>query len=118
MIEEDPLSPPLRTVGREVVESLVQVEHIAHLPKGVKIVAVVSEDVNLSSDMEIMWGIFTRFDAARDVVFTKTKLQGSTIVYDGILGIDATWKPGFPNPCETLPEVEAHVARNWSKYGF
>jgi 4-hydroxybenzoate decarboxylase subunit C len=107
-----------KTVGREVIERLVNVAHISHLPKGVKIVAAVSEDVNLSSDIEIMWGIFTRFDAARDVVFTKTKLEGATLVYDGIMGIDATWKPGFPNPCETPAEVEAHVASNWSKYGF
>jgi len=91
---------------------------LAKLPKGVKIVAAVSVDVNLASDMEVMWGIFTRFDAARDVVFTATSLEGSTVSYNGVMGIDATWKPGFPNPCEMLPEVEAAVNRNWSKYGF
>lgn len=111
----DPLK---KTPGREVIENMINPEHLAHLPAGVKIVAAVSEDVNLSSDMEVMWGIFTRFDAARDVVFTKTKLEGSTVIYDGIMGIDATWKPGFPDPCEMLPEVEELVSRNWKKYGF
>jgi 4-hydroxybenzoate decarboxylase subunit C len=115
---DDPYRVPVKTAGREVLEKLVDVLNISHLPTGTKIVAVVSEDVNLSSDMEIMWGIFTRFDAARDVIFTKTKLEGSTIVFDGILGIDASWKPGFPDPCQMLPEVEARVSQNWSKYGF
>jgi 4-hydroxy-3-polyprenylbenzoate decarboxylase len=69
------------------------------LPKGVKIVAAVSEDVNLSSDMEVMWGIFTRFDAARDVAFTRSTLTGISVTNEGIMGIDATWKHGYPNPC-------------------
>lgn len=116
-IEHD-VQAMVKTAGREVIERLVAAENLSKLPRGVKIVAAVSEDVNLSRDMDVIWGIFTRFDAARDVIFTSTKLEGSTVSYDGVMGIDATWKPGFPNPCEMLPEVEQHVARNWKNYGF
>ncbi len=115
---ENDLPTPTKTSGREVIEKLVHPEHIGHLPKGTKIVAAVSEDVNLSSDMEIIWGIFTRFDAARDIEFTSTRLEGVTTIYDGVMGIDATWKPGYPNPCETPEEVTKKVEGRWGEYGF
>ncbi len=97
---ESAIVPPTKTVGREVIERLVSSEKIQQLPKGIKIVTAVSEDVNLMSDMEVVWGIFTRFDAARDVCFTETSLVGVTALYEGVMGIDATWKFGYPNPCE------------------
>lgn len=90
---------PQRTAGREVIEKLVSESNLAKLPRGVKIVACVSEDVDLRNDMEVIWGIFTRFDAARDVVFTRSNLVGISPVHEGLMGIDATWKAGYPNPC-------------------
>jgi 4-hydroxybenzoate decarboxylase subunit C len=115
---ENDLPAPTKTAGREVIEKLVNPEHISHLPKGTKIVAAVSEDVNLSSDMEVIWGIFTRFDAARDVCFTSTRLEGVTTIYEGMMGIDATWKTGYPNPCETPEDVQKKVESRWGEYGF
>ena len=110
--------PPTKTVGREIIEKLVHESNIEKLPKGVKIIAAVSEDVNLSDDLEVMWGIFTRFDAARDVVFTRSSLVGSCPVHEGIMGIDATWKHGYPNPCEMPDEIVRNVDARWSEYGF
>lgn len=115
---ENDLNAPQKTVGREIVEKLVHREHISHLPSGTKMIAAVSEDVNLSSDMEVIWGIFTRFDAARDICFTSTRLEGVTTIYDGVMGIDATWKTGYPNPCETPQEVLQKVESRWGEYGF
>lgn len=115
---EHDISPPERTAGMQVVEKLVSEENLPKLPKGVKIVAAVSEDVDLGSDMEVIWGIFTRFDAARDVVFTKSLLTGITPSYHGVMGIDATWKTGYPNPCEMPEEVTALVTSRWKEYGF
>lgn len=115
---ENELPMPGRTVGREVIERLVSRSNIEKLPKGIKIVAAVSEDVDLNIDMQIMWGIFTRFDAARDIVFTRSELVGVSAVHEGILGIDATWKPGYPNPCEMPEEIVKRVDSRWSEYGF
>ncbi len=104
--------------GRDVVEKLVADANIERLPKGVKIVAVVSEDVDLMSDMEVIWGIFTRFDAARDVIFTRSALIGSSPVYEGVMGIDATWKVGYPNPCVMSEEIVKRVDARWGEFGF
>jgi 4-hydroxy-3-polyprenylbenzoate decarboxylase len=111
---------PLRkkTPGREIVEKLISEENLARLPKGTKIVAAVSADVNLSSDIEVIWGIFTRFDAARDVMLTSASLEGVTALYEGVIGIDATWKPGYPNPCEIPDEITSKVEKRWKEYGF
>ena len=84
-----------KTIGREVIEQLIADSNIEKLPKGVKIVAAVSEDVDFSSEMGVIWGIFTRFDAARDVMFTRSTLANISPIHEGIMGIDATWKPGI-----------------------
>jgi len=110
--------PSGKTIGREVIEKLIAHENIEKLPRGTKIVAAVSGDINLSSLQEIIWGIFTRFDAARDVLCTKMSLNGIAPVYDGIIGIDATFKSGYPNPCIMPEAITSKVSRRWSEYGF
>jgi 4-hydroxy-3-polyprenylbenzoate decarboxylase len=99
--------------GRSVVEKLVQA------PLGpVRIVAVVSPDVPLDDRDLLLWGIFTRFDCARDVVFTSVRHRGPWTTCHGVLGIDATFKPGYPAPLEMSPEVVATVDRRWGEYGI
>jgi hypothetical protein len=98
--QESTIAPPTRTLGSEVIQRLISNDMIERLPKRIKIVAAVSDDVNLESDMEVIWGVFTRFDAARDIAFTSTSLVGVNPLYEGVMGIDATWKVGYPNPCE------------------
>jgi len=115
---ENEIQVPQKTIGREVIERLVAEENLPKLPEGVKIIAAVSDDVDLGSDMEVIWGIFTRFDAARDVMFTKSVLVGVTAVHQGVMGIDATWKPGYPNPCELPAEIPQLVNDRWKEYGF
>ena len=115
---EGVLRPTGRTIGREVIEKLVANDNVGCLPRGTKIVVALSMDINLSSDIEILWGIFTRFDAARDVIFTKMQLNGVSPVYQGIMGIDATWKIGYPNPCVMDEAISSGVARRRSELGF
>ncbi len=115
---EDEISPSDSTTGREIIEKLISSENIEFLPRGTKIVAAVSEDINLSDIREIIWGIFTRFDAARDVIFTKMELNGVAPIYQGIMGIDATWKTGYPNPCIMTDEIIMKVSGRWKEYGF
>jgi UbiD family decarboxylase len=97
--------------GRAVVEALVRRPEYA----GVKLLAAVSEDVPLEDDELLLWGIFTRFDCARDIVPAGTETRGAWTVCRGPLGIDATWKQGYPDPVTNLPEVVAGVDGWWGR---
>ncbi|MGH7544174.1 MAG: UbiD family decarboxylase, partial [Gemmatimonadota bacterium] len=100
--------------GRAVAERLAASPRLGE----VKWVAVVSDDVPLDDRTLLLWGIFTRFDAARDVVFSEMRLEGAWPRYAGRMAIDATWKPGYPDPIEMDPEVVARVDRRWGEYGI
>ncbi len=97
--------------GRAVVESLVRRPEFAD----VKLLAAVSDDVPLDDDELLLWGIFTRFDCARDLVPAHTETRGAWTVCRGPLGVDATWKAGYPAPVENLPEVIAGVDSWWGR---
>ena len=98
--------------GRTVVTTLVAAPQLA----AVKLIAVVSGDVDLDDQESLLWGIFTRFDPARDVVFTSVELHGAWPVYRGPLGIDATFKPGYPETIAMDPAVAQHVDARWPHY--
>ena len=55
---------------RAVLETLVRHEALGPI----KFVAAVSDDVRLDDPENLMWGIFTRFDPARDMVFTEQRV--------------------------------------------
>ncbi|HYM21505.1 MAG TPA: UbiD family decarboxylase [Candidatus Kapabacteria bacterium] len=115
---ESEFTAPNETNGSEVIKRLIDRGTVRYLPKGTKIVAAVSEDVDLTNDMEVLWGIFTRFDAARDVFFTSSHLERTVPIYEGIMGIDATWKRGYPNPCIQDESIVRRVDERWGSYGF
>ncbi len=98
--------------GRVVVQKLVD----NPLLGGVKIVAAVSDDVDLDDNESLLWGIFTRFDAVRDVVFSRSEFRGLAPVYSGVMGIDATWKQGYQPPLVMDPEIVKKVDAKWSRY--
>jgi len=98
--------------GMPLVEKLVRHTELG----GVKIVAAVSEDVDIRDQENYIWGVFTRFDCERDVIFTEQKLVGISPVYKGIMGIDATWKQGYPNPLKMTDEVKKRVEERWESY--
>ena len=84
---EDSASP-----GRAVIEALVRRPEYA----GVPLIVAVGEDIALDDERELLWGIFTRFDCARDVVPGSAEVRGAWLTCRGPLGIDACWKPGYP----------------------
>ena len=84
--------------------------------KNVRIIAVVSEDINLQDDTDLIWGIFTRFDPYLHVIFEKTELKGSAVLYDGRMGIDATVKKWYPDVIEMSDEIKNKVTEKWTKY--
>jgi 4-hydroxybenzoate decarboxylase subunit C len=97
--------------GRDVIKTLVALPALAH----VAIVAAVSEDVNIFDRENYIWGLFTRFDAERDILFTQQELLGISPLYRGVLGIDATWKPGYPKPLTMTDEVRKKVDGYWGR---
>ncbi|HEV2104371.1 MAG TPA: UbiD family decarboxylase [Candidatus Eisenbacteria bacterium] len=97
--------------GRAVVEALVRRPELA----AVRLVAAVSGDVPLEDDALLLWGIFTRFDCARDVIPAAAEARGAWLTCRGPLGVDATWKPGYPEPVANLPEVIAGVDAWWGR---
>jgi 4-hydroxybenzoate decarboxylase subunit C len=100
--------------GRKVLEQLVKDPDL----DGVKMIALISPDIDLDDRVATMWGIFTRFDCVRDVIFTETTLVGPVARHSGRLGIDATFKPGYPEPLEMTDEIREKVNVRWSEYGI
>ena len=98
--------------GRDVVKTLVHAPSLA----SVKLIVAVSPDVELDERESLLWGIFTRFDPARDVVFTSATLSDAWPVYRGCLGIDATFKAGYPDPVVMDPDIIKRVDARWAQY--
>jgi len=97
--------------GRAVIETLVRRPELA----ACKLIVAVSPDVPLDDDELLLWGIFTRFDCARDSVPAHVESRGAWIACRGPLGIDATWKDGYPDPVATPDDVVAKVDGWWGR---
>ena len=82
----------------------------------VQFVVAVSPDVRLEDDENLQWGIFTRFDPARDMMFSEQFFSGARPVYRGLIGIDATWKEGYPLPLQMDDSIVRVVDRRWNEY--
>ncbi len=108
------------TAGRAVLERLLSADARTAWPslQRVPIIAAVSPDVRLQDRTHLIWGIFTRFDAARDILFHDSRLVGAAPVHRGTMGIDATWKPGYPDPVQPSEETRRLVDRRWGEYGL
>ncbi len=97
------------TAGMEIVRKLVARPELS----GLTMIACVSEDVDIHDKESYIWGVFTRFDCERDVVFTETTLRGISPSYRGVMGVDATWKPGYPKPLVMPEEIVRRVDEKW-----
>jgi 4-hydroxy-3-polyprenylbenzoate decarboxylase len=102
----------VRGAGMEVVRLLVARDELGAVP----LIAAVSEDVDILDRESSIWGVFTRFDCERDVIFTRQELIGICPVYGGVMGIDATWKQGYPEPLAMSDEIRRRVDARWHEY--
>ncbi len=98
-------------VGKQILGKLISFPDLSSL----KLVAVVSSDVDIRNKESYIWGIFSRFDSERDVLFSENSFIGISPVYKGVMGIDATWKPGYPKPLATPGEIVKRVDEKWGK---
>jgi len=83
---------------------------------GVRIVVAVSRDIDVEDRTQMLWGWFTRFEPARDILFERAELRGTAPHYGGRMGIDATFKPGYPDPLTLDPQSEKEAERLWDRY--
>ena len=111
LVERTLLVVKVNAEGRSVIEKLVADKRL----EGIAIIAAVSDDVDIQNKESYIWGIFTRFDCERDVVFAKTTIIGISPVYQGAMGIDATWKPGYPEPLSLPDDVVKRVDEKWGR---
>ena len=81
-----------------------------------KIVVAVSDDIDIHDSVSLIWGIFTRFDCAMDTMFANQRFAGLVPVYEGVMGIDATWKRGYPEPLRMDPDIVRRVDDRWQQY--
>ena len=102
----------VRGQGMPVLEKLVKHTELGRT----KIIAAVSDDVDIRDRENYIWGIFTRFDCERDIIFTEQRMMGISPIYKGIMGIDATWKEGYPKPLRMSDEVVKRVEERWDSY--
>lgn len=98
--------------GMPVLEKLVKHTELS----GIRLIAVVSDDVDIRDKESYIWGIFTRFDCERDITFTEQRVMGISLIYKGIMGIDATWKEGYPKPLRMVEGVQKRVEERWDTY--
>ncbi len=97
---------------KSVLRDLIRYEGM----ESAKIAVAVSDDIDIHDDVSLIWGIFTRFDCARDVAFSTQRFDGITPVYSGVMSIDATWKAGYPAPLQMDPDIVRKVDRRWLEY--
>jgi 4-hydroxybenzoate decarboxylase subunit C len=102
----------VKNEGKAVIEKLVKNKELLSIP----IIAAVSEDIDLSNPVSYIWGVFTRFDCERDVVFSKQRLIGISPIYEGTMGIDATWKRGYPETLAMDEDIVKRVDKRWNEY--
>ena len=98
--------------GKKIVSEIVANPKL----QGLKIAVAVSEDINIWDKVELLWGIFTRFDCARDVVFSKLELDGILLRRSGLMGVDATWKKNYQQPLEMDTDIKKKVDSKWQAY--
>ena len=100
--------------GAKIVGACLEDPRLERLP----LVVALSEDADFDDQESWLWAWFTRFDPATDVRFRRTRLEGCVAVQEGTMGIDATWKEGYPKPLEMPDEIVKRVDERWSSYGF
>ena len=50
------------------------------------------------------------------MIFAEQSFTGARPVYRGLIGIDATWKQGYPLPLQMDDSIVRLVDRRWGEY--
>jgi 4-hydroxy-3-polyprenylbenzoate decarboxylase len=102
---------PEQSFSMSLLDALISRPELSRL----KMIVIVSPDVDIHDRESYIWGVFTRFDCERDIIFARQKLVGISPVFGGVMGIDATWKPGYPDPLVMTDDIVRRVDDKWDK---
>jgi 4-hydroxy-3-polyprenylbenzoate decarboxylase len=97
-----------KIVSKEILESGVL--------DNFKIIFIVDTDIKMNDDVDLLWGIFTRFDPTLDINFKKCRMSASSVKFSGTMIVDATQKDWYPKVLTMSPDIINKVAGNWKKY--
>lgn len=81
---------------------------------GIPLLALVDDDVDLGDLTDVLFGVFVRFDPARDVQCAEVELRGACVRHGGTVGMDATMKPGYPEPLTLPADVRRRAEERWA----
>ena len=112
LVEDTLLAVQVATDAGSTLEALVASKELSKI----KLIAAVSPDVDIEDNVSLIWGIFTRFDPARDIRFSRVFMQGIKPFYEGVMGIDATHKKGYPEALVMTDDIKQKVDKRWPDY--
>ena len=99
-------------LARRLLAELLQSPDLS----GVRLAVAVSDDIDPEDPTRMLWGWFTRFEPARDIQFQHAEMRGVVPHWEGRMGIDATFKPGYPAALTLDPDAEKEAERLWDTY--
>jgi|TARA_B100001142_G_scaffold78366_1_gene79119 4-hydroxy-3-polyprenylbenzoate decarboxylase len=88
----------------------------SNLLENFRIIFIVSSDIKINDNIDIIWGIFTRFDPTLDIYFQNFNRRNSSITFEGRMIIDATLKEWYPKVLEMSDDISTKVNENWKNY--
>ena len=95
-------------VSREIQES--------NILENFKMIFIVGTDIKIHDDIDLVWGIFTRFDPTLDISFKNCDIKNSSVQFSGTMIIDATQKDWYPKVLHMSPDIVDKVEKNWKNY--
>ncbi len=112
LVEDTLLAVQVAADAGPTLDALVASKELSKI----KLIAAVSPDVDIEDNVSLIWGIFTRFDPARDIRFSRAFMQGIKPCYEGVMGIDATHKKGYPDALVMTDDIKQKVDKRWPDY--
>jgi 4-hydroxy-3-polyprenylbenzoate decarboxylase len=90
--------------------------HSSKLLSDFKIIFIVGMDIKINDDIDLIWGIFTRFDPTLDIYFEEYNRNNSSVRFSGRMIVDATQKDWYPKVLNMSLDIVEKVEKNWKKY--
>ena len=82
------------------------------------LILVDDAESTVSSQLEFLWSVFTRFEPARDIYTKSCNTSHHHLSYEMPFLIDARMKPSYPKEAENSRETHKLVDQKWQQYGI
>ena len=98
------------------IETVMDEIYSCNILSDFKIFFLISGDVDIKDDVDLLWGIFTRFDPSLDIHFENSEKKSSSITFKGRMIVDATSKSWYPEMIEMDKKIVSQVNKKWNTY--